>query len=278
MHATTSVSPSTAAEVADALPAVLGDALSVFAQHRSIRFFTREPMADGDLHRIIEAGRRAPTDAQGHMYSFVQITDEALRDHVATLCADQQHIRDAATFFVCCLDVHRLRKLVEVRGGEWGMEARIALIYGTSDATMVAQNMQIAAEMLGYGTCYIGAVQNNTDAIARLLELPTGVLPLYGLCIGVIDEEKLPPLKPRVPRRLAFFENRYGSGLEGEQEGDVDFSRADLESAYAAMSPKRDWFGALERYFAAGGTMQAREPIMQRAWAQQGLEPQEVGR
>jgi FMN reductase (NADPH) len=237
--------------------------LHAFAEHRSIRFFLPEPLAHGDLDLIVEAGRRAPTDAQGHMYAFVRITDRDLRDSLATLCANQQHIRDAAEFFVVCLDVHRLRLLVELRGGEWGMQERIALIYGATDATMVAQNMLVAAETLGYGTCYIGAVQNNTDRIAQELALPPGVLPLYGFCIGVIDPQHLPPLHPRIPRSLCFFDNRYPAGFTGEQ----------LESAYTAMSAKRDWYARIETYFAAGGTMQKREPVMARAWRQQGLEP-----
>ncbi len=246
-------------------------ALQVFAEHRTIRFYADKPLADGDLDLIIEAGRRAPTDAQGHMYSFVRITDPALRDEVATLCANQQHIRDAAEFFICCLDIFRLRRLIEYRGGDWGMEARISLIYGTSDATMVAQNMQVAAEALGYGTCYIGAVQNNTDVIAQRLKLPAGVLPLYGLCIGVADGAQLPPVRPRVPRELCFFDNHYAAGLDDER-----FSDAELESAYAAMSVKRDWYASISHYFTVGGTMEMREPIMARAWQQQALEPRPI--
>jgi FMN reductase (NADPH) len=240
------------------------DALHVFAEHRSIRFFERQPLAPGDLDLIIEAGRRAPTDAQGHMYSFVRITDIELRDRLATLCANQQHIRETAEFFVVCLDVYRLRRLVEHRGGEWGMQARIALLYGATDATMVAQNMVVAAEALGYGTCYIGAVQNNTDAVAVALALPQGVLPLFGLCIGVIDPAQRPPLRPRIARSLCFFENRYPE----------EFSAGELEGAYADMSVKRDWYTSVGAYFAQGGTMQKREPVMARAWQQQGLEPE----
>ncbi len=251
---------------ASPIPLEFPPSFSAFAEHRSIRYFLREPLAAGHLDLIVEAGRRAPTDAQGHMYSFVRITDPALRDEIATRCANQQHIRDAAEFFVVCLDVYRLRLLVEHRGGDWGMEARISLIYGASDATMVAQNMVVAAELLGYGTCYIGAVQNATDEIARLLHLPAGVLPLYGLCIGVIDEAQKPPLRPRVPRDLCFFENGYPAA----------FAPEDLDRTYAAMSVKRDWFLALSSYFATGGTMQKREPIMARAWAQQGLAPREM--
>jgi nitroreductase len=251
---------------ASPIPLEFPPSFAAFAEHRSIRFFLREPLAPGHFDLIVEAGRRAPTDAQGHMYSFVRITDPALRDEIATRCANQQHIRDAAEFFVVCLDVYRLRQLVEHRGGAWGMEARISLLYGACDATMVAQNMVVAAETLGYGTCYIGAVQNATDGIARLLDLPEGVLPLYGLCIGVIDAAQKPPLRPRVPRDLCFFENGYPAA----------FAPEDLERAYAAMSVKRDWFLALQSYFVAGGTMQKREPIMARAWEQQGLAPEGV--
>lgn len=248
---------------ASAHPAPLSANLRVFAEHRSIRFYLPEPLRPGDLDLIIEAGRRAPTDAQGHMYTFVRISDPARRDRLATLCANQQHIRTAAEFFVVCLDVHRLRLLIEHRGGDYTMQARISLIYGATDATMVAQNMVVAAEMLGYGACYIGAVQNNTDQIARELALPPGVLPLYGLCIGVIDPARVPPIRPRIPRELCFVENRYPD----------HFSAEELESAYAAMSVKRDWFESISAYFSGDGTMTRREPVMARAWRQQGLEP-----
>lgn len=239
-------------------------ALAVFVGHRSVRFFRPEPLAAGDLDWIVEAGRRAPTDAQGHMYALLRITDTALRDRLATLCANQQHIREAAEFFVVCLDVYRLQRLVALRGGEWGMRERISLLYGATDATMVAQNMVVAAEALGYGTCYIGAVQNNTGLIAAALKLPEGVLPLYGLCIGVIDPVHYPPtVKPRLPRELCFFENSYPAGFTDDQ----------LQGGYAAMSPKRDWYESLSLYFAKGGTMEKREPVMAHAWQQQGLDP-----
>jgi nitroreductase len=241
----------------------LPPALAAFAAHRSIRYFLREPLALGHLDLILAAGRRAPTDAQGHMYALIRIADPSLRDHLAALCSNQQHIRDCAEFFVVCLDVHRLRRLIELRGGEWGMEARIALLYGATDATMVAQNMVIAAEILGYGTCYIGAVQNNTDRIAADLHLPPGVLPLYGLCLGVPDPARLPPLRPRLPQALCCFDDRYPPAL----------ADAELHDAYAAMSVTRDWYEAIAPYFAAGGTMAAREPVMARAWEQQGLAP-----
>ncbi len=49
-------------------------ALNVFAAHRSIRHYLPQPLAPGHLDLIVEAGRRAPTDAQGHMYALIRIT------------------------------------------------------------------------------------------------------------------------------------------------------------------------------------------------------------
>jgi hypothetical protein len=73
----------------------------------------------------------------------------------------------------------------------------------------------------------------------------------------------VPALRPRIPRDLCFFDNRYPE----------TFGDAGLETAYTAMSTRRDWYAAVEAYFAAGGTMQKRESVMARAWRQQQLDP-----
>ena len=238
--------------------------LHILEAHRTIRHYRPDPIPSHHLDAIIRAGQRAPTDAQGQMFAIIRISDSPLRDRLATLCNNQQHIRDAAEFFVICLDVHRLARMVERGGDAFAMKPRISLIYGTSDATMVAQNMVVAAEALGYGTCYIGAVQNSTDIIARELGLPAGVLPLYGLCIGVPDLEKVPTYtRPRISRSLTFMENTYQEPPEDE-----------LDLAIQTMSVRADWNDSLRRYFAQGGIMESREPVMARAWQQQGLEPE----
>ena len=145
------------------------------------------------------------------------------------------------------------------------MGYRVALIFGTLDAGLAAENLALAAEMLGYGTCFIGGIQNAVDEIARVLQLPPGVLPVCGLCVGVPDPERAPETpRPRLPRHLVVHENTYR-----------DYTPDDLDAAYEAMAPithSRDWYTVLERYFAAGGVMARREDIMARAWKQQRFE------
>ena len=67
---------------------------------------------------------------------------------------------------------------------------------------------KLAFESMDYGICYIGGLRNNLPAIDRLLELPEGVYPLYGLCVGVPAE---PPAarRPRLPAHSVLFEDRY---------------------------------------------------------------------
>jgi nitroreductase len=238
----------------------------VFARHRTTRKFTRDPIPEEHLDAIIEAGRRAPTDASAQMGTFIRIREPELRLRLSKLAGEQQHILDGAEFFVVCMDVYRLRRLVEHRGGEYGMGPLISLLFGIIDAILVAQNMVVAAEALGYATCYIGGVQNNTDQIAAELSLPDGVLPVVGLVLGVpAPGEAEKPKRPRIPRQAAFMEDGYC-----EMTPDL------LDACYQAMAayhPSGDWYNALKRYFTVEGTMPRREAVLRRALALQDLLP-----
>ena len=82
-----------------------------------------------------------------------------------------------------------------------------AFLLAVIDATLFAQNLVLAFESLGYGICYIGGLRNHIAEVDRLLGLPTGVYPLYGLCVGVAAEQ--PMARPRLPLEAVYFEGRY---------------------------------------------------------------------
>ena len=233
--------------------------LELFANRRTIRDYQQKPLADGDLDRIIEAGRRAPTGALAQISSVIRVTDADLRERLATMSGDQQHIRTAAEFFVFCLDTYRARRLVEHCGNTYDAGPRIVVHYGTMDALLVAANIATAAEALGYGTCFIGGVLNNLDAFSRELQLPAGVLPVVGFTVGVPDPAKIPPQKPRLPRRLVFHENSYRQPTS-----------PDLDDAFRTMG--ETWHTTLSRYFGPDGAFARREETWNRALTQQALE------
>lgn len=228
-----------------------------------MRRFKPVPMPEDDLEKLLFALQRAPTDASAQLYSVIRVQDHGLRDQVARLSGDQEHIRQAAEFFVFLADVHRLERLLAHRGERMAFWPRTALHFALLDAGLAASYLALTAEALGYGVCFIGGVLNGVEELINLLELPRGVIPAVGLAVGVPDEEG--PPRPRLPRSLVVHENRYRP-----------YSPEDLEAAFQAMAPYSrvgDWGRVLRRYFAQGGTMEERETPYGRALARQGLDP-----
>ena len=69
------------------------------------------------------------------------------------------------------------------------------------------QNAVVAAESSGLGTVDIGAIRIKINEVAKELNLPKYVIPLIGLCVGYPDAN--PAIKPRIPMKGVFFEDKY---------------------------------------------------------------------
>lgn len=233
-------------------------------QHRaSVRKFKPEPLRPGDLDKLLFAAQRAPTDATAQMYSLLRVTQAPLRQQIAKLAGEQEHIISAAEFFLILADVHRLRQLIEQRGGSWGYWPRTAAHFAITDAALAGSALATMAESLGYGIVWIGGVLNGIEEISELCHLPQGVFPVAGLCVGVPDE--IPAPRPRLPRELVVHENQYRPATPEQ-----------LGQAYSDMAPitrSGDWYKVLSRYFQTGGIMEQREAKYQRLGAHQGFDP-----
>ncbi|GIW34647.1 nitroreductase family protein [Meiothermus sp.] len=241
----------------------MSELYTLYQRRASVRKFKPEPLREGDLDKILFAAQRAPTDATAQMYSLLRISNPALRKEISSHSGQNPHIETCAEFFLILADVYRLRRLLEHRGGTFGRWPRTALHFAITDAVLAGSALATMAESLGYGIVWIGGVLNGIREIVRLCQLPQGVIPVAGLCVGVPDESPSP--RPRLPRALVVHENQYH-----------DYSPEALEQAYTAMAPitrNGDWYRVLERYFAQGGTMEARESAYQVLTARQGFEP-----
>jgi nitroreductase len=75
------------------------------------------------------------------------------------------------------------------------------------DCAIFAQNVTVAAESLGLGGVYIGALRNQIAEVAQLLELPELVYPVFGICLGWPDQN--PEVKPRLPLPVVLKQERY---------------------------------------------------------------------
>jgi FMN reductase (NADPH) len=240
------------------------DVLALLRRHTSCRDYTSESIPDAVIEDLVRAAQQSSTDATGQLYSVVRLKDPTHRRTIGELAGDQGHVHTAAEHLIILLDTHRLRLLLEHRGERFGMKPLIALLFGITDATIFAQSLTLAAESMGYGLCYIGGVQNNTRDIAKLLALPPGVIPLYGLTIGR-PKSALPP-KPRLPIDQVIHIDRYQSP-----------TASDLDLTFEIMARATrsgDWLNPIRKYFAEGGIMAEREKEFWDLLEQQGLSPQ----
>lgn len=103
---------------------------------------------------------------------------------MARLSGDQEHIRQAAEFFLFLADVHRLERLLAHRGQRMAFWPRTALHFAILDAGIAASYLALTAEALGYGVCFIGGVLNGVETLTDLLGLPRGSSPWWGLPLG----------------------------------------------------------------------------------------------
>ena len=106
--------------------------------------------------------------------------------------------------------------------------------------------LALAFEALGHGICYIGGLRNRLPEVDSLLELPSGVWPLYGLCVGEAAER--PSHRPRLPLEAVWFRDRYPSDEEVRRRI-AEHDEVAREYYAEREQPGRDWSGGTWRKF-----------------------------
>jgi nitroreductase len=191
-------------------------AIEHFLRHRSVRSFDRSREVPEEVVRaLIGAAQSASTSSNLQLWSVISIQEPERREEIAKLCADQAHVREAHWFFAFLVDHYRLRTAALAAGEKpTGLDYTEYFIMGLVDAALAAERMVCAAESLGLGVCYIGALRNNAEAVARLLELPAGTFGAFGLCLGWPSTEAAAEIKPRLHPDAIWFKERYNHKVD----------------------------------------------------------------
>jgi len=167
--------------------------IELLLNHKSIRKYEDKIVPDNIVRTIIKAGQQAAFAFQA--YSVLLSRKK------------EKHPFHAPLYFIICIDLHKIGKIMEKRNWKLIMSDVSCLVLGLQDAAYMSQNMVIAAESLGLGTCYIGSVPYYADKIAENFKLPQKVFPLVGLTIGYPAEN--PHVRPRYPMEFVLFEDEY---------------------------------------------------------------------
>ncbi|WP_038553843.1 nitroreductase family protein [Nocardia nova] len=178
--------------------------------HRSVRAFLDEPVGDEELTAIVAAAQSASTSSNLQAWSVVAVRDAARRDRLATLAGDQEFIRRAPLFLVWLADLGRIGRLASQRQASLAATDYLeSTVLGFVDAALAAQNAVTAAESLGLGTVFVGAIRNDPEGVAAELRLPDRVFATFGLAVGVPDPAESAGVKPRLPQSAVVHHEVY---------------------------------------------------------------------
>ncbi len=181
--------------------------IEAMRSHRSIRKFKEKAVPDDVLETILTSAQCAATSNFVQAYTIIRVDDQQNRQAIAKLSGSQQWIIDAPVFLVFLADLNHLEAACRKHGKEMTKGYMEQFIVATVDTALIGQNTLLAAEAMGLGGLFIGAIRNDPRKICDMLNIPEHAYPVFGMCLGYPDD--LPPVKPRLPLEGIFKKETY---------------------------------------------------------------------
>jgi nitroreductase len=165
----------------------MNETLKVIRSRRSIRDFKSEQVKREDLDSIVEAGLYAPSASNAQNLHYTVIQNQALIKDISKWIVEE--IEKGGNDY--------LKDLVKRSGGAIFRNAPTIVImsadgkdrFGVVNAAAATENMLIAAESLGIGSCWIGMIavltgSKNINEYMKKLMIPDGYALQFGMTLG----------------------------------------------------------------------------------------------
>jgi nitroreductase len=210
--------------------------LTRFLAHRSVRKYSDRPISEQTAAALVAAAQSAATSSSLQLWSVISVQDPERREAIAELCDNQIQVKEAPWFFCFFADHHRLQQAA-LRVGEdpANLDYTEFFTMAVVDAALAAERMVCAAESLGMGICYIGALRNDPAGVQQFFNLPEGVFGVFGLCIGYPADDLVTEVKPRLNQDQIWFRETYDRDVSTEEYD------ARMRPFYEAMKMKGDY-------------------------------------
>jgi len=191
------------------------DTIARLLEHKSVRAYRSEPLPDSVVPTLVAAAQSAASSSNLQYWSVVAVTDVERRKQLAQLAGGQQHIIDAPLILLWVADLARAHDIASRNDAPAeGFVFLESFLVAALDAALAAHNAVIAAESLGLGTVYIGALRNRPEEVAAIIELPSNSAVVFGLVVGWPDAERTPGIKPRLPQSAVLHHEHYSSAVQ----------------------------------------------------------------
>lgn len=184
--------------------------------HHSVRNFTAEPLPDGAIETMVAAAQSASISSNLHQWSVIAITDFNLKAKLAEItrkgdgAEGNYYIEEAPLLLLWVADLSRNNLIAKENGGNAEVHHYLdSFLMSSIDATLAAQNATIAAESIGLGIVYLGAMRNQAKEIAEVVGLPAYSYITFGMLVGHPDNQKKALIRPRPVQEVVLHYNTY---------------------------------------------------------------------
>ena len=198
----------------------MNEVINLLKSRSSVRKFTDQDIPQDILHELIKCGQAAATSSFIQACTVIQVDDNIKRNRLVDLAGGQPYVASAAKFLVFCADMNRHKLVCDMHNSKMESGYTEQFITATVDVALFAQNVMTAAQSLGIQGVYIGGIRNNIAEVSELLELPTLVYPVFGMCLGY--PAQAPDTKPRLPLTVVLKTDHYQDDNDTETISEYD--------------------------------------------------------
>jgi nitroreductase len=193
--------------------------------HRSCRAFKPDALPDGALESIVAAAQSAATSSNMQGWSVVAVESAERRQKLFDLADNQKQILEAPLTLCFVADLSRLACVADaIPHPREGLDYFESFLVAAIDSALAAQNACLAAESMGFGTCYLGVLRHEPEKVAALLELPSMAMVTFGLSIAWPDEARPTFIKPRLPQKSVLHRESYKPDQAVAPVGDYELA------------------------------------------------------
>jgi len=147
--------------------------IETILQRHSCREFTGGQIPDERMKTLMECLRWAPSAGNLQPWFFYVVRSQEAKENLARAAFRQQFIADAAVVFVICAEPEASAIIYGDRG---------RTLYCLQDTAAAVENLLLAATALGYGSCWIGAF--NEQLAREALDIPRRLRPVAIVPVG----------------------------------------------------------------------------------------------
>ncbi len=181
------------------------DAYECIKTRRSTRNFLEIPVEWDKIGTVVDAGRSAPTAGNLQNWKFIIVLNPGTRKALADASLEQHWMAKAPAHIIICSEPAKAKKFYGIRGER---------LYSVQNCAAAVQNMLLAANCVGLGSCWVGAFDE--ERVSRVLGIPDYARPQAIVVLGYAAEKAPVPMHFQM-ENIVFMEG-WGAKIKDINE------------------------------------------------------------